>query len=189
MTLALVAAGALALASGGVTVAAAPPLFSQQASGQARTRAHLTKEVRRELVMLPSYSVFDWLQGEVQPDGTIILQGQVRRDSLKAEAESAVKRLEGVGTVVNQIEVLPLSTNDERTRRVVHRALFNWNSPLFRYGVGAVPPIHIIVRRGEVTLKGVVESAGDRDLAYLLANGLPGVFKVTNELMVEPYYP
>jgi hyperosmotically inducible protein len=87
--------------------------------------------------------------------------------------------------VINQIEVLPLSSNDDRLRRAVYRELFNFNSPLFRYGQQAVPPIHIIIRNGRLTLKGVVASKGDSDIANIKARGVPGLFEVKNELRVE----
>ena len=85
----------------------------------------------------------------------------------------------------NQIEVLPVSPNDDRIRRAVYAALFNGNSPLFRYGMGAVPPIHIIVKNGNVALKGVVDNKADSNFAYTRARGVSGVFNVTNELTVE----
>lgn len=155
-----------------------------QASGQARSQTYLTREVRHELVMLPYYSLFDWLQFEVH-DGTVVLRGQVTRPTLKSDAANVVKRIEGVEKVDNQIEVLPLSPNDDRIRRAVYRALFSQNSPLFRYGLGAVPPIHIIVRNGNVTLKGVVATQADSNIANIKANGVSGVFSVKNELTVE----
>jgi len=156
-----------------------------QSSRQDRDRAYLIREVRHELIMLPYYSVFDWLQFEVQPEGTVILQGQVIRPTLKSDAEHVVKKVEGVSRVVNQIEVLPLSPNDDRIRRAVYRTLFNYNSPLFRYGLGSVSPIHIIVKNGNVTLKGNVDSEGDRNLANIRTNGVSGVFSVKNELQVS----
>ncbi len=153
-------------------------------TGQDRATASLTKEVRHELIMLPYYSVFDWLQFEVKPDGSVILQGQVTRPTLKSDSENVVKKIEGVSNVVNQIEVLPLSPNDDRIRRAIYRTLFTQNSPLFRYGLGAVPPIHIIVKNGNVTLKGVVDNKSDSDLANIRTNGVSGVFSVKNELVV-----
>ena len=156
----------------------------QQVPTQERTMAQLTKEVRHELLMLPFYSVFDWLQFEVKSDGTVILSGQVTRPTLKTDAENVVNRIEGVESVVNQIEVLPLSPNDDRIRRDVYRALFNFGSPLFRYSMGAVPPIHIIVKNGHVTLKGNVDRKADADLAYMRARSVPGIFGVKNELAV-----
>ncbi len=156
-----------------------------QAVQGARDVSHLAREVRHELVMLPYYGVFDWLEGDVKPDGTVNLRGQVVRPTTKSDAANRVKGVEGVTRVNNDIEVLPLSPNDDRIRLAVYRAIFDWNSPLFRYATQAVPPIHIIVKNGRVTLKGVVANKGDADLANIKANGVPGVFGVTNELRVE----
>ncbi|MCI0660215.1 MAG: BON domain-containing protein [Acidobacteria bacterium] len=160
-------------------------LPAQQESTQARELAYLKKEVRHELLMLPYYSVFDWLEFDVKSDGTVILTGQVTRPTLKSDAENVVKGIEGVESVVNQIEVLPLSPNDDRLRRAVYRTLFNYNSPIFRYSLGAVPSIHIIVKNGHVTLKGEVGSKADADIANLKARSVPGVFSVKNELIVK----
>lgn len=152
---------------------------------KSRGQSYLIKEVRHELTMLPYYSVFDWLEFEVRPDGTVILKGEVTRPTLKSDAENVVKQIESVERVVNQIEVLPLSPNDDRIRRAVYWALFGGDSPLFRYGMGSVPPIHVIAKNGQVTLKGVVANEADRNMAYVKASGVPGVFSVKNELMVD----
>jgi hyperosmotically inducible periplasmic protein len=176
----------IAPVANGLRASTIPTSFSaQQRSTQDRTMAYLVKEVRHELLMLPYYSVFDWLEFEAKPDGTVILNGQVTRPTLKSDAENVVKRIEGVEMVVNQIEVLPLSSNDDRIRRAVYRALFNYGSPLFRYGMGAVPSIHIIVKNGNVTLKGNVSSQADADIANIRARSVPGIFGVKNELAVE----
>src|SRR5258705_6512316 len=95
----------------------------------------IIKEIRHELVTLPYYGLFDWLEGELRPDGTLVLRGEVTRPSTRKDAESRVKGIEGVDKVVNEIEVLPLSPNDDRIRAAVYRALFNANSPLFRYAM------------------------------------------------------
>jgi hyperosmotically inducible protein len=150
-----------------------------------RTTARLAEEVRHQLVTLPYYDVFDWLEGEVLPDGSVTLKGEVTEPSTKSSAESRVKSLEGVNRVSNQIEVLPVSSMDNEIRRGVYVALFNFNSPLFMYGIRAVPPIHIIVKGGRVTLKGLVRSAMDRQLAEQAARGVPGTFEVRNELKIE----
>jgi hyperosmotically inducible protein len=152
---------------------------------EARTVAYLVREVRRELVMLPYYGVFDWLEGEVKADGTVILRGEVVRPTTKSDAGNRVKKIEGVEQVVNEIEVLPLSTNDDQLRLAVYRAIFDWNSPLFRYATQAVPPIHLIVKNGRVILKGIVATKADSDLARIRANGVSGVFEVRNELRIE----
>ena len=144
----------------------------------------LAKKVRKELVTLPWYGVFDNLAYEI--DGsTVTLSGQVVQPSTRKDAERRVRKLAGVERVVNNIEVLPLSGFDDSIRANTYRALLGWNSPLFRYGRGVNPSIHIVVNGGHVTLEGVVANEGDRRLAYLLTNSVPGVFSVTNNLRNE----
>ena len=154
-------------------------------SGLAADQKGLIKEIRHELVTLPYYGLFDWLEGEMRADGTLVLRGKVVRPSTKSEAESRVKGIEGVEKVVNEIEVLPLSPNDDRIRAAVYRAIFSSNSPLFRYAVRAVPPIHIIVKNGRVTLKGVVATQQESQIANVKTRSVSGVFEVKNELRVE----
>jgi hyperosmotically inducible protein len=156
---------------------------SQSSSGSQKMQERITREVRHELVMLPQLSIFDNLEYKVDGD-TVTLLGQVRDPVLKSSAEKVVKGIEGVEHVNNQIEVLPLSPNDDRIRRQVARALFN-DSRLFPYSLGALPPIHIIVKGGNVTLEGVVNNQSDKNVATIRANGVPGVFSVTNNLQVE----
>jgi len=143
----------------------------------------LVKEVRHELVMLPYYGVFDNLSYRID-GGKVTLFGQVARPTLKTDAEKAVKSIEGVQAVDNQIEVLPLSGNDDRIRAAVYRAVYS-QGPLQRYQLSTVAPIHIIVKNGNVTLEGVVANTGDKNIAGIAANGVAGVFKVVNNLMVE----
>src|SRR4030095_6928515 len=135
--------------------------------------------------MLPYYSVFDWLQAQAKPDGTVVLTGQVTRPTLKSDAEERVKKIEGATRVINNIEVLPLSPMDDDLRTALYRTIFRFNSPLFRYGTQSVPPIHIIVKNGRVALKGVVANQMDSQLAEIAARGVPGSFEVTNELQIE----
>ncbi|HET7442763.1 MAG TPA: BON domain-containing protein [Terriglobales bacterium] len=144
----------------------------------------ISKEVRHELVTLPFYGVFDNLAYKVDPDGTVTLLGQVARPTLKSDAERAVKNIEGVTRVVNNIEVLPTSPNDDRIRREVYRAIYG-NEVLSQYQLRAVPPIHIIVKNGNVTLEGVVSRQMDKQVAEIQAKSVPGVFSVTNNLRVE----
>ena len=143
----------------------------------------LTREVRHELVMLSYYGVFDNLAYKV--DGSAItLIGQVTRPTLKSDAENSVKHIEGVTRVDNQIQVLPLSSMDDRIRIATYRAIFS-QPGLDRYAMQAVPPIHIIVDNGKVTLDGVVASQADKDRAGIQANTVNGVFSVNNNLRVE----
>ena len=151
--------------------------------GSRRGQARLEKEVRHELVMLPYYDVFDNLAFKVE-GGTVTLLGQVTQPTTKSDAEKSVKQIEGVERVNNQIEVLPLSPNDDRIRRAVYRAIYG-TPGLDRYGLQAVPPIHIVVRNGNVSLEGAVGTEMDKTLAGLKANGVSGVFSVKNNLQVD----
>lgn len=158
-------------------------VVAPEAFGQ--TNPRIVREVRHELVTLPYYGVFDWLEYEVLKDGTVILRGQVVRPSTKSDAAGRVKEIEGVRRVENEIEVLPLSPQDDRLRTALYRAIYNFNSPLFRYATQSVPPIHLVVKRGHATLKGVVANRADAQQAYIRARGVPGLFSVRNELIIE----
>jgi hyperosmotically inducible periplasmic protein len=168
---------ALALACGlGLTGMA----FAQEG---VRSQDGLAREVRHELVLLPYYGVFDNLAFKVD-DHKVTLLGEVTRPTLKSDAEAVVKRIGGVESVDNQIEVLPLSPNDDRIRLAVYRAVYRQTS-LSRYALQAIPPIHIIVKNGHVRLEGVAATEADKNLAGIRANGVPGVFSVENKLRVE----
>jgi hyperosmotically inducible periplasmic protein len=156
----------------------------QSAALDQKALVRITKEVRHELVMLPYYGVFDNLAYKVDPDGTVTLVGQVALPILKSDAENAVKRIEGVQKVVNNIETLPTSINDDRIRRATYGAIYG-NSVLSPYQLRAVPPIHIIVKNGNVTLEGVVARQMEKQIAGVQANSVSGVFSVTNNLQVE----
>ncbi|HEY1936941.1 MAG TPA: BON domain-containing protein [Candidatus Angelobacter sp.] len=157
---------------------------AQNATGPQRQQDRITREVRHELVMLPQLTIFDNLQYKVD-GGKVTLMGEVRNAVLKDEAQNAVKHIEGVEQVDNRIDILPPSSTDDHIRLAVAHALFGQDSPLFRYSMGALPPIHIIVKNGHVTLEGVVNSQADKDLASLKANSVPGVFSVDNHLVVQ----
>ena len=143
----------------------------------------LAQEVRHQLVLLPFYSVFDNLEYKIN-GSEVTLLGQVTRPTVKLDAENAVKAIEGVTKVVNNIEVLPVSPMDDQIRRAEFRAIYG-EPALRRYAFGPVPPIHIIVKGGHVTLEGVVDNQGDKNLVYIRANSVPGVFSVTNNLRVQ----
>jgi hyperosmotically inducible protein len=161
---------------------ATQPSDSPQQRSEEKYREKLAKEVRHQLVLLPYYSVFDNLAFKVDGDKVTLL-GQVVRPTLKSDAEAAVKSIEGVAAVVNNIEVLPVSPMDDQLRIAVYRAIYH-DTVLFRYGESAVPSIHIIVKNGNVTLVGVVDNESDKNLAYIRASGVPNVFSVKNELTV-----
>ena len=142
----------------------------------------LANKVRHELVMLPYYDVFDNLYFRI--DGrTVTLLGETPAPSIKSSAGNAVKHIEGVDKVINNIEVLPPSSADERIRRATYKAIYSYG-PLFKYSHAPVPPIHIIVKNGRVTLEGVVDSESDKQMAGMQANQVPGTFQVTNNLRV-----
>ena len=142
----------------------------------------VTKEVRHELVMLPYYTVFDDLAYKVDR-GSVTLYGYTVNPVLKTDAERAVRRIEGVENVVNNIEVLPVSPNDDRIRRDVYRAIYS-QPGLDMYSLRAVPTIHIIVKNGHVILTGAVGNQGDKERAEMAAKGVPGVFSVTDNIQI-----
>lgn len=146
----------------------------------------ISDEVRHQLLLLSNYGIFDWIECEINADRTASLRGQVTRPTLKTDAENALRKIESIPRVDNQIEVLPVSTSDDRIRIAVYRSVFRYDGPLFRYATQSIPPIHIIVNNGRVTLKGVVINETDSQLAYMAANGVSGVFEVKNELRVPP---
>jgi hypothetical protein len=166
----------------------------------------LAREIQREILTLPEYGVFDSIRFSFKGSGdTVVLRGYASRPILKTSAENVVKRLEGVEKVDNQIEVLPLSPNDDRIRLGVYLAIYghpvlsrfnpNRGTPFMSRlraitGITNDPPpgnhpVHIVVNNGNLTLEGLLPSAGDRTIAELQANGVPGVFSVTNNIQVE----
>jgi hyperosmotically inducible protein len=158
----------------------APP---QQANGVSdKAVQRIVKEVRHELLMLPYLDVFDYLAYKV--DGyDVTLLGQVTRPTLKSDAERAVKSIEGVEKVDNQIEVLPPSPMDDQLRIRLYRAIYGY-APLQKYALGVQKPIRIIVKSGRVTLEGVVDNQADKNIAGIRANGVSGTFAVVNNLQV-----
>jgi hyperosmotically inducible protein len=157
--------------------ASAPP---EDAASQER----ITREVRHELLMLPWFGVFDYIAFKV--DGsTVTVMGQVVRPTLKSDAENAVKHIEGVEKVVNQIEVLPPSPMDDRLRLQLYRAIYGYPA-LEKYALGVQKPIRIIVKNGHVDLEGVIDNETDKNLVTVRANSVPGIFSVTNNLQVVP---
>ena len=157
------------------------------ATAQGAIDPQLSRRVRRELVTLPYYGVFDNLAYSIN-GGNVTLYGQVVRPSTRSDAERRVKKINGVTRVVNNIEVLPLSRFDDQIRVATLRSIARMGG-LHRYLRGNNPSIHIVVDRGHVTLEGVVSGSGDRTLAYHAANSVPGVFSVRNNLRVENEEP
>jgi hyperosmotically inducible protein len=163
-----------------VLVAVAPAIY---ASNGAKSRGTIEDRVRHELAMLPYYNVFDDLSFRVD-NGAVTLFGEVTQPVVKDDAVRAVKQVEGVTAVNDQIEVLPLSPFDNQIRRSAYRAIYGFPA-LQRYAMGVVPSIHIIVKNGHVTLEGVVATEQDKQMAFMRANGVPNVFSVENHLQVR----
>ena len=150
---------------------------------QAGEKKSTVEEVRSALLSLPYYGVFDYLEFKLE-GRTVTLVGEVTRPTLKSDAGNVVKRIEGVTQVVNNIEVLPVSPNDDRIRIAAYRAIY-FQPGMWKYRIQAVPPIHIIVDNGHITLVGVVGSQMDKTLAYMAAERVHGAFSVTDELRVH----
>ena len=181
----LLAVGVLCLLSSAGTLAlnghaqgAAPP-----ERGSQNYEKWLQREVRHELVQVPWLSVFDNLQYSVK-GSEVTLSGQVWQPVTKDDAEKAVKHIEGVTKVNNNIEVLPLSPMDDQIRRAEYRAIYG-DPALQRYAMGVLPSIHIIVRNGHVTLAGVVDNQMDKQIVLARANSVPNVFSVDDQLQVQ----
>lgn len=156
----------------------------QKEFAKMRSPQRLAREISNELLTLPYYSVFDWIEFRVNNDGVVTLSGQViAPPDTKRAAAAYVKDVDGVTRVVNNIEILPVSPNDDRLRQALYREIYS--GPLFRYQTGALQNIHIIVRNGRAALKGIVDSQTDKNLAGVRAKFVPGLFEVTNELVVR----
>ncbi len=170
----------------GSVMASAPLIAGQETQGREgpNNEAYVKREVRHELMSVPWYSVFDILQYSVNGDN-VTLTGAVVNPTVKSDAENAVKHIEGVGKVDDQIEILPASPMDSQIRLAEYRAIYS-QPTLSRYGLGSYQSIHIIVRGGHVTLEGSVDSDSDKNVAAIAAKSVPNVFSVTNNLAVTP---
>ena len=157
-------------------------LAQEQRPAPPQAVERIVKEVRHEILMLPYYGVFDDIKYSVS-GYAVTLKGAVTNPALKLDAENVVKHIEGVEKVNNQIEVLPPSTMDDGLRLRLYRAIYGFPA-LEKYAMPVIKPIRILVKSGNVTLEGVVDNKADRDLAALRANGVPGIFSVTNHLEV-----
>jgi len=167
-----------------VAIAASAAMAAPQTTGQTEASyQQVVKQVRHKLLMLNHTGVFDNLAFKVE-GSTVTLYGQVTKPVIRSDAEASVKRIEGVEQVVNNIEVLPLSGFDDSIRARTYREMLRMGA-LYRYTRGVNPSLRIIVRGGHVTLEGVVANKTDKQLAYIAASRVPGVFSVTNNLRAE----
>jgi len=160
----------------------ASPLKQGENAPASSNEAHISKEARHQLLLLPWYTVFDILQYSVNGD-TVTLRGYVTRPTLKRDAEGAVKGISGVKKVINQIQVLPPSSMDDQIRRAEYRSIYGFD-PLSKYAWGAVPQIHIIVNGGHVSLYGKVDNESDKQMIVMRAKLVPGTFSVEDHLEV-----
>jgi hyperosmotically inducible periplasmic protein len=151
-------------------------------TGPTSEQARIANETRSGILLSPYLDVFDNIEFRVDGNN-VTLMGQVTRPILKDDVDSAVKKIAGIGNVDNQIEVLPVSPNDERLRIRLYHAIYRFD-PLDRYALPVIKPIRIIVKNGHVTLEGVVDSEADKNMVNLRANGVHGAFSVTNNLRV-----
>jgi hyperosmotically inducible periplasmic protein len=158
------------------------PARAQQSEVSPKAVERIQKEVRHELVMLPFLTVFDNLAYKVE-GYNVTLIGQVTNPTLKSDAEKAVQKIEGVEKVDNQIEVLSVSPFDDRLRQNLYRAIYG-DPVMQRYAMPVLKPIRIVVKNGHVTLEGVVDNEADKNIAGMRARSVPGVFSVTNNLVV-----
>jgi hyperosmotically inducible protein len=167
-----------------VAILGLPSVLCAQTPRQIPPQAveRIAKEVRHEILMLPYYGVFDDIKYSVN-GYDVTLMGQVTNPTLKHDAENVVKHIEGVEKVDDKIEVLPPSSMDDGLRLRLYRAIYGYPA-LEKYAMPVIKPIRIIVNTGHVTLEGVVDTQADKDLAYVRANGISGVFSVTNHLVV-----
>lgn len=151
-------------------------------SGSSPSEIRIGKEVRHEIVMLPYLNVFDFINFKVDgPDVT--LTGAVTNGAVRIDAEHAVKGIEGVQHVYDKVVLLPPSGTDQRIRLALFRSIYGY-APLQKYALPVVKPIRIIVNMGRVSLEGVVDNETDKNLVQIRANGVPGIFSVTNNLQV-----
>ncbi len=144
----------------------------------------IERKVFKEILMLPYYGVFDSISFKVEGNA-VYLYGSVVEPITKSGAKRSIERIQGVSDVVNNIEVLPLSNFDNQIRRNLVREFDHRGGSIYRYLQGTNPSMRIIVKNGHVSLEGYVSSRGDYNLANILANGVFGVFRVKNNLIIE----
>jgi hyperosmotically inducible periplasmic protein len=172
---------------------AQPPAQAQEAipalpagepkDGPVSDEERLARKVRHTLVMQSRFSIWDWLAFRVN-GSTVELLGSVCNPSLKGDAVNSVTQIDGVEKVIDHINRLPLSPEDDRIRHQVADAIYA-SGPLLSYSWSAMPSIHIIVNGSQVWLEGEVANQKDKDTAALRASSVSGVLLVTNDLRIE----
>ena len=173
------AMAAALLLTAGIAGASNGPDAAAQSSDEA-----LAKQVRHQIVTYPHYTIWDDISFRVNR-GNVLLVGDVNQPYKKSDLQKIVAHVPGVVSVNNQLKVLPLSNMDDRLRLQVARAIYG-DPSLSRYGMQALPPIHIIVDNGHVTLTGVVSTSMDKQVAGVRASTVGLSFgPINNNLQVE----
>ncbi len=162
----------------------AVPGFAAQGTPSSVANPNLERDVRHAINTLAYYGVFDDLSFTIDDSGAVTLSGQVMQYNVHNSAINAVKNVAGVTRVNDNIEVLPLSPFDNGIRIRAYNAIFGYPA-LSRYAINARPPIHIVVKNGNITLAGVVNNELDRKLVYSRIRSLPGAFTITNDLRLD----
>lgn len=165
-----------------VTAFSFATVTAQSFTSAGSTRA-IEDQVRKKILMLPRYEVFDSIGYKVEGD-TVTLFGKVRNATNKGGAERSVKKIPGVTRVVNNIEILPVGGFDESIRAQLYHRLSD-SGGLSRYLWPTNPSVRLIVDRGHVSLEGFVATRGDYNTMNILAHGVSGVFSVQNNLVVD----
>lgn len=159
-------------------------VFAQTNAFGKNSNQGIERQVFKEILSLPYYGVFDSISFKVD-NGVVHLYGSVVQPTTKSQAQRYVEDINGVTDVINNIEVLPLSNFDNQIRYSVVREFDRRGGNIYRYLQGTNPSMRVIVKNGHITLVGYVSNQSDSNLARILANGISGVFSVTNNLIIE----
>ncbi len=157
--------------------------INAQSFSDTRSGRTIEQNVQRQILKMPRYEVFDFIGFKV--DGsTVTLYGKVLNGINKSEAENRVEDIPGVTSVINNIEVLPAGSFDDAIRRNLYVRLSN-SGGLSRYLWTVKPSVRLVVDRGRVSLEGYVANEGDYNSMNIVARGVPNVFSVTNNLIID----
>jgi|SRR5688572_23847282 len=157
-------------------------LSSAPAWAAQRENLQIFKDVQQQVLRYPHFTIFDSVSSQID-NGVLTLTGKVTMPYKRTDIERRLRNVEGIQTIRNNIEVLPVSQFDNELRYDIARAIYRHPS-LQMYALGVNPPIHVIVEHGRVTLEGVVNSNLDRVLARSIASSFPA-FEIKNELKTD----
>ena len=148
-----------------------------------QTHYDLFQRVQEQVLRYSFFTVFDDVSAEIAQNGHVVLTGHVLGAHKTGDIGKRVKSVDGVTKVTNNIHVLPASQLDDQLRYLIARVIYD-NPHFWHYLNRNNPTIHIVVKRGHVTLTGVVDTEIDRTLAGTLATQFDA-FSVTNELRLR----